>query len=74
MRQGIQLFATAEGGTCIGEITSGAFGPSLGAPVAMGLVADGLSAPGTRIFGELRGKRLPVTVVPLPFIPANFKR
>lgn len=74
MRQGVPLYKDAEGGEQIGFITSGAFGPSVGAPVAIGIIADGLHTPGTQIFGELRGKRLPVTVAPLPFVPANFKR
>ena len=74
MRQGVPLFATAEGGEQIGFVTSGGFGPTVGAPVAMGIVADSLHKPGTQLFGEVRGKRLPVTVSNLPFIPANFKR
>ncbi|MDA9207775.1 glycine cleavage system aminomethyltransferase GcvT [Octadecabacter sp.] len=74
MRQGVPLFKDAQGGEQIGFITSGAFGPSVGAPVAIGIVADGLHTNGTPLYGELRGKRLPVTVAALPFIPANFKR
>lgn len=74
MRQGVPLFDAEEGGTQIGFITSGGFGPTVGGPVAMGIVADGLHTEGTKLYGELRGKRLPVTVTKLPFIPANFKR
>jgi aminomethyltransferase len=40
----------------------------------LGYVPADHGAPGTRLWGELRGKRLPLTVVALPFIPANFKR
>ncbi len=74
MRQGVPLFQTAEGGSQIGFITSGGFGPTVGAPVAMGIVADSLHEPGTILYGELRGKRAPLTVTPLPFVAANFKR
>lgn len=74
MRQGVALFEGAEGGDQIGFVTSGGFGPTVGGPVAMGIVADGLHAPGTPLFGEVRGKRLSVTVTDLPFTPANFKR
>jgi aminomethyltransferase len=74
MRHGVPLFKSAEDETQIGFITSGGFGPSVGAPVAMGIVADGLHDPGTVLYGELRGKRLPITVTSLPFTPANFKR
>src|SRR6056297_4189028 len=74
MREGTALFAEAEGGTPIGAVTSGAFGPTLGAPMSMGYVPAALSAPGTKLYGEVRGKRMPVTVADLPFVPANFKR
>jgi len=40
----------------------------------MGYVGTGHSAEGTLLQGEVRGKRLPVRVVPLPFTPARFKR
>ncbi len=72
MRAGVPLFS-ADGGQ-VGQVTSGGFGPSLGAPVAMGYVSSDLAQPGEALFGEVRGKRLPVQVAPLPFVPARFKR
>ncbi|MEQ9261442.1 MAG: glycine cleavage system aminomethyltransferase GcvT [Roseovarius sp.] len=74
MRAGTELFEEESGGAPVGTVTSGAFGPSVGAPVSMGYLPAALSAPGTALFGEVRGKRLPVTVAPLPFTPARFKR
>lgn len=74
MREGTPLFAAAEGGDAIGSVTSGGFGPTVGAPVAMGYVATAHAAPDTVLFGEVRGKRLPVRVAALPFVPAGFKR
>ena len=74
MREGVELFADDAGGTPVGKITSGGFGPTVGAPVAMGYLPSELSEPGTRIYGEVRGKRLPATVSTLPFVAANFKR
>ncbi len=74
MRQGTPLFADQAGETPLGAVTSGAFGPTLAAPVAMGYVPRALAAPGQALWGEVRGKRLPVRVTPLPFTPANFKR
>ncbi len=74
MREGVTLFAAAEGGDPVGTVTSGGFGPTVGAPVAMGMVARNHAAVGTQLYGEVRGKRLPVMVVALPFTPANFKR
>lgn len=74
MREGTQLFASSEGGDPVGQVTSGGFGPSIGGPVAMGYVGADHVDPGTALFGEVRGKRLPVTVSKLPFVAANFKR
>jgi aminomethyltransferase len=71
MREGTVLF---HDGQPVGHVTSGGFGPSLDAPVAMGYVPANLSAPGTHLTGEVRGKHLPVTVTDLPFRPSNFKR
>ncbi len=72
MREGTALFAPD--GTPLGEVTSGGYGPSVEAPVAMGYVAAAFAAPGTALEGEVRGRRLAVTVAPLPFRPATFKR
>ena len=55
-------------------MTSGAYGPSLGAPMSMGYVARDHAAAGNRLWAELRGKRLPATVGRLPFLPTNYKR
>ncbi len=74
MREGVVLYAGDAGGEAIGKITSGGFGPTVGGPVAMGYVPSELAAPGTVIYGELRGKRLPLTVTKLPFVAAGFKR
>lgn len=74
MREGVMLFASQDEGTPIGQITSGGFGPTVGHPVAMGYVTADHAATGTQVYGELRGKRLPLHVTPLPFTPASFKR
>jgi aminomethyltransferase len=74
MRAGTEIFASEEADTAIGVVTSGAFGPTIGAPMSMGYVAKDYSATGTQLFGDVRGKRLPVTVADMPFTPANFKR
>ncbi|MFN7223759.1 MAG: glycine cleavage system aminomethyltransferase GcvT [Paracoccaceae bacterium] len=72
MREGTALFDPD--GTPLGTVTSGGFGPSVQAPVAMGYVAASHAASGTALEGEVRGKRLPVTVSPLPFHPTTYKR
>ena len=72
MREGVELFS--EDGTPLGAITSGGFGPSVQAPVAMGYVPTAFAAPGTRIEAELRGKRLAAVVAATPFHPTHYKR
>ncbi len=72
MREGTALFDPD--GTPLGEVTSGGFGPSVAAPIAMGYVAVRHATPGTVIEGDVRGKRLPATVCPLPFHPTSYKR
>jgi aminomethyltransferase len=64
----------AEDGTAAGTITSGGFGPSIGAPIGMGYVRKDLAADGTRLNLIVRGKVVPATVVPLPFVPHRYIR
>jgi aminomethyltransferase len=40
----------------------------------MGYLPRALSAPGTRVFAEVRGNRVPVEVTALPFVPHRYKR
>lgn len=63
-----------ETGRQIGTVTSGGFGPSAGFPVAMGYVEANLAAPGTRIFAEVRGNKVPVDVSALPFTPHRYRK
>ncbi len=74
MREGTQLYDAEEGGRLVGAVTSGSFGPTVGGPVAMGYVGDEYASVDTALWGDVRGKRLPVRVAKLPFVAANFKR
>lgn len=74
VRGGADLYLDETSASPVGRITSGGFGPTVEAPVAMGYVATSLSDTGTRLYAELRGKRLPVTVAALPFITPRYKR
>jgi aminomethyltransferase len=74
VRGGAPIFAAEDDASPIGTVTSGAFGPSLGGPMAMGYVPGDLAATGTRLFAEVRGKKLPVTVAAMPFVKSNYKR
>ncbi|MGY3119353.1 glycine cleavage system aminomethyltransferase GcvT [Bradyrhizobium sp. S3.5.5] len=74
VREGALLFADDAGGEPIGKVTSGGFGPSLNAPVAMGYVPTASSALDTKLFAEVRGQRLPLTVAAMPFVKNTYKR
>jgi aminomethyltransferase len=74
VRGGALLFAADDGGEPIGRVTSGGFGPSVDAPIAMGYLPADLSKIGSRVFADLRGKREPATVVTLPFVKPHYKR
>ncbi len=63
-----------DGGDEAGIVTSGGFGPTLNAPIAMGYVRRDLSEDGTRLDLMVRGKPLPATVVALPFVPHRYAR
>jgi aminomethyltransferase len=72
VRGGSALYS--EAGAAIGQVTSGGFGPSVDAPVAMGYVASAAAKPGTSLLADVRGRRVPVDVSELPFIKPRYKR
>lgn len=72
VRAGIDLVDGA--GKPAGRVTSGGFGPSAGAPVAMGYVRADLAAQGTELFAEIRGNRIPLRVHALPFTPHRYRK
>ncbi len=74
VRAGTPLFRREDDATPMGAVTSGGFGVSLDAPVAMGYVPIDTATPGIRVFAEVRGKRLPVGVAELPFVAPHYKR
>ena len=57
-----------------GIVTSGGFSPTLNAPIAMGYVRRALAEDGTSLTLMVRGKALPATVVPMPFVPHKYPR
>ena len=71
VREGAPIFV---GEAQVGVITSGGFGPSIGAPIAMGYVDAAHNAVGTLLAAEVRGKRVSITVANLPFIPHHYHR
>ena len=61
------LTGTAADAPVVGHVTSGAPSPTLGHPIAMAYVSPEVSAPGTDLAVDVRGRREPVRVVRLPF-------
>ena len=69
--------APARAGTVVadaGIVTSGGFSPTLNAPIAMGYVRRDMAGDGTALTLTVRGKALPATVVPMPFVPHRYAR
>jgi aminomethyltransferase len=74
VREGAALFADEASVQPIGNVTSGGFGVSLNAPVAMGYLPPSHASADTLVFAEVRGQRLPMRVTPMPFVPNTYKR
>jgi aminomethyltransferase len=73
VRAGAPLFLLEDDAAPLGVVTSGGFAVSLNVPVAMGYVPPDAAVLGTRVFTEIRGKRLGMIVSQLPFVPARYK-
>jgi aminomethyltransferase len=61
-------------GRVVGVVTSGGYGPSVTAPIAMGYVDPAAAATGTELVAMVRGKELPVAVADLPFVTPRYRR
>jgi len=70
-REGAHVVA-AEGQ--VGTVTSGGFGPALGAPIAMAMVDAAHAPEGTKLGLDVRGRIIDATVVPMPFFPKSYVR
>ena len=72
LREGCHIFDSSE--TIIGTITSGGFSPTLEKPIAMGYINLPFAAIGSEVHTQLRGKRVPLTVTKMPFVPQRYHR
>jgi aminomethyltransferase len=70
-REGSEIVAD---GAPVGMVTSGGFGPTVGAPVAMCYVDTARSERGTPLDLMVRGRAQPATVTDLPFVPHRYRR
>jgi aminomethyltransferase len=58
----------------VGRVTSGGFGPSVGAPIAMGYVDAAHSTEGSALALVVRDVPRPAHVAPLPFVATRYYR
>ena len=58
----------------LGVVSSGTLGPTLNQPIAMAYLPLDHALPQHEVFAEVRGKRLPMRVSPMPFAPHRYKR
>lgn len=72
VREGAEL--ADDSGRIVGKVTSGGFGPTIGAPVAMGYLDSSLASPGIALNAIVRGKPVAVEVAKTPFTPQRYYR
>ena len=78
---GLERVPVREGATIVdahghklGSVTSGTLGPTVNQCIAMAYLPLNHAAPQAEVYAEVRGKRLPMRVTPLPFHPHHYKR
>jgi aminomethyltransferase len=72
VREGHPLLDTK--GHKLGHVTSGTLSPSVNQPIAMAYLAGNHALPHHEVFAEVRGKRQPMRVAPMPFSPHRYFR
>lgn len=63
-----------DAGNSVGRVCSGGFGPSLGAPVAMGYLDAAHTSLDTPVWAIVRGKRVAMKVSRMPFVAQRYYR
>ncbi|WP_428418288.1 glycine cleavage system aminomethyltransferase GcvT [Methylibium sp.] len=58
----------------LGHVTSGTLGPTVNQPIAMACIASNHAGVSHEVFAMVRGKKLPMRVVALPFTPHRYVR
>jgi len=72
VREGAVIFDAK--GHKLGHVTSGTLGPTVFEPVAMAYLAANHAIAHHEVYAEVRGKRLPMRVAPMPFTPHRYHR
>jgi aminomethyltransferase len=78
---GLERVPVREGATIVdakrhklGHVTSGTLAPSVGHPIAMAYLAANHALPSHEVYAEVRGKRQPMRVSTMPFMPHRYFR
>ena len=58
----------------LGHVTSGTLAPTVNQPIAMAYLAANHAIANHEVYAEVRGKRQPMRVTSLPFVPPGYKR
>ena len=74
VRGGASLYPDETAPNSVGRVTSGGFGVSVGAPIAMAYLDANVARSHTRLLAEVRSVRHPVSIASMPFVPHNYKR
>ena len=72
VREGAEIVDAS--GKVVGKVCSGGFGPTLGAPLAMGYVDLAHTALDTPLSAVVRGKNVPLKVSKMPFVAPRYYR
>ena len=78
---GLERVPVREGATIVdaqgrklGHVTSGTLSPTVNEPIAMAYLAANHALPHHEVYAEVRGKRQPMRVSPMPFTPHRYFR
>ena len=72
VRPGVAIVDAA--GAVLGTVTSGTLAPTANQPIAIAYLPSAHAATGTDVWAEVRGKRVPMRVSALPFVPNRYVR
>ena len=72
VREGTPLFDAH--GHALGKVTSGTLAPTVNQPIAMAYLPLNHALPQHEVYADVRGKRYPMRVSPMPFTPHRYKR
>jgi aminomethyltransferase len=61
-------------GRPLGHVTSGTLAPTVNQPIAMAYLGAEHALPQHEVYAEVRGKRVPMRVSPMPFTPNRYYR